>query len=429
MNKPRIAISSNAASESQQAKRERYLRDLDDLKRIDAIVVQQHVIRRFKSRHRSDYDHLIGMRRELDEFLATKGLEISPNQGLEVSRPRMLSCIMNFCESESNVELLQNGSLALIHEHIRAHVSAFADRILRNPLLGDLDLPHLSDILIRYSAGLAEMHRRLNYFSYYNPYGLTSEVSGEKLYTHYIRAKTGCTSHSGSETDCASEDMHHEMALWLYTDEAAQDMDLSALVETRCYLPSNQTDVKIFAGWQNEILIDKVEADNHLVLVVPITEFPVRIDSVMEEFREALLYNLIRRSRYDGDNADKADSFYESAFANTLAHHPCLVRSFAGIQMIFLGLWAWDLVELGEERAANASEAVLNRMRKLTTELGERSGISIPGDSDSIRKNGYDKVVTIAGSATGSRKRKKQRSSRIDKYLTGSRNIVLGEVD
>src|ERR1700761_1935674 len=119
MNKTRIAPSTNAISETQQAKRAKYRLDLLDLKRIDAIVGPQHVIRRFKSRPRADYDALIGMRRELDEFLAMKGLEISPNPVFRsISRPKMLACIMNFCGSKQNVELLQNGPLAVIHEHL-----------------------------------------------------------------------------------------------------------------------------------------------------------------------------------------------------------------------------------------------------------------------------------------------------------------------
>ncbi|WP_148654546.1 hypothetical protein [Paraburkholderia caribensis] len=221
------------------------------------------------------------------------------------------------------------------------------------------------------------------------------------------------------------EDTPHKSARWLYTEEAAQDPDLSAVVETRCYLPSSQVDAKVFAGWETEIVINGIKADNHLILAIPITEFPTRIDAIMEEFREALLHELIKRTTFAGENIDKAESFYASAFANTLSHHTCLIDSFGGIQMVLLGLWAWDLVQREEETAERVSDAVRKGMEDLKIKLGKPPGILIP-EPDSIRKNGYDKVVATVGSASGTQR--KPKSSRVDRYLTSSRSVVLGPV-
>ena len=439
MSKTKIVVSNEEARKTQIAKHAKKLRDLHDLKRIDAIVVQQHVIRRFKFQHGACHAALLGMRGALDDFLAEKGLEIACGQDGYISRPQLLACVMNFCWKKGNVETLRSGKLSAIHKDLEDHILEFFERSRDCPLLESGDIPRLTKILLRYSPDVAEMHRRFNYLTYFSPYGMTSEVSGEKLYTHYLRAKTGRAplspillgsaniALSPSPTDIpdvtVNADLPEAEARWLYTRETEQDEDLSALVQARCYLASS-LDCKVFAGWKSEILIDGVAANDYLVLAMPVSRFPAKIDAVLEEFREALLFELTARTRLVGDNIDRAEVFYESAFANTLSHHPCLVTSFEGIQTKLLGLWAWDLGEAEAINSQKASEAVCNGVEALKVKLGKPRGIVIPA-WESVEKNGYNNVSAFVKRPST---RRKQAPTDIDRYLTGTRTIILGEV-
>jgi hypothetical protein len=384
-------------------------------RRVDELIVLQHVIRRFKLHHEADFCKLLELRKELGDILRTVFPKNSQSIFFEDLYVQSLWCCMSFLDSRKNLqEIEQNGVkwvLPVLREDLK---NIFSTSNLMH--VDCLDLTSLAKILTKFGADIADINRRLNYTRFFSLLGLTSYVSGCQLYTHYINAKFDRHKNKHDIIDS----MIDNEALWMFSPESINDDDFSVLLKTPSGAPLRTSkNIQIFGGKQHSISINNIQLKNRLVFSVPTNETPDRIDDALREFRAALMQEYINNC--DGYFNVSTDDHSNSIFMTQFVHEACLIKDWDQVQKSITGLWSWDISNQKDNSVIFACMQVAKKIKENKTRLQHDLPIYLPGTIQSH----YVLVNKLIGPRISN---KPLKPTKIDRFITRSENI-LGAID
>lgn len=326
------------------------------LRRADEFMVLQHVIRRFKLRHEVDFKRLVEFREGIDRQLRSTLSEGMKDESIRHTHAQLLFCCMRLLDSQENLRRLEVGGMNWALPALAKDL----EEVLVNDFMLNIDcfdVDELAKTVYEFGPSIADINRRLNYTRYYSLLGLTSYISGKKLYKQYMDAKF----RRHHLRRYIEPSLVNQEAIWLFSTESDLDDDFSVLTQTTCSKPiRSSNNVQIFGGSQHSIMIDGHRLENRLVLSVPTNETPDRIDDALREFRAALKEEYVLNF---GAYANvSTDDFDKSIFMTQFTHAPCFINDWDQIQRHIVGLWSWDVACLGETPIELACEQVMNDM-------------------------------------------------------------------
>lgn len=343
MNK-KLLIQRHATNDASQSAKEESINAMgaEYLKRADQILVQQHVVRRFKLQQKDSFNTLLALRRELDDILT----ERSPPdpEGIFTFYPqtRLLCCCMNLLQDRKTLELLNDGKRRPLQKKLRAEIDESLQRPTRSDTyFNDDDINDLLNVLLKFRPDITDIIQRCDYFKFYSAFSMSSLLQGEKFYSHYLNAKRG--RHKTRVYLRDSPLSSYDDALWMLTEESRKDKDFSAFVETTCFESRvTSTNVQTFGGSQHAVSVNGVRLKDRLILSVPTAETPDRIDEALREFRRILIQEFVQNC--GGYYNVSSPPFDDSIFMTQFTHEPCLLKGWDQLQRQIVGLWAWDII-------------------------------------------------------------------------------------
>ncbi|MBD8599502.1 hypothetical protein [Pseudomonas sp. CFBP 8772] len=381
---------------------------MNDMKKIDEIIVQQYCIRRLKLESPDEFEKLAAFRGELDETLKQAGFTISTNP-IQLDRVLALMGCLRFVELKKNRKLVKQGEPELARA---ALIDELADdspiEITKNFLTNEI-LDKLLSSMREWEPLLTEFEKKYNYLKYYSLYGITNHVPGEVIYKRFFE--------SYHELDEVYYDatMFKKEALWLHSKTSYRDEQLAHLVRTSANEVAHfSSNIKIFGGGQHQIKIEEVELKDHLILAIPTDQTPKNIDDALYKLRTALLSAFIEQGGYHRFSSDEFDN---SKFMSDYTYKPCVVGQWNRVKNKIVGLWAWDT-----SRSKTVAETV-NFVREEMGNFAKTVGIKTASYSEKSIQLYYESAVGQIG--TGRRTSDgfcKMRD--IDRQVTKSETIL-----
>lgn len=392
------------------------------LHQLDELLVQQHVVRRFRLNHEQEFNALRSLRRDLDDCLFELCPDI-PDQRLlawQLRTSQTAQCINHF-DTKANLRLVATGEKDAAYQNFLEDLDAggssfeFSPSITRVLVEDEDACSALFEILRKHAKPVLDIAERLNFFDYYTPFAMTSYVAGAKMYKNYLRAKVGIDKlrFPFDGPSASFTEMN-----WLFTPEAATDDELSSLALTYCYRPTRPSrNIRIFGGDQNVFTVDGQTIENCLILCVPTDQIPDRIDESLRYFRDALTQEL--SDHFFIAAQPDASSFQASRFMTQFSRTSLLLNDWDQVQRNMVGLWVWDKVNLEGAKTIDIHAQVQEEIEVLMQ--GFEHGLT-PYTESTIKS--YSEATSAM---IGASKLKGKRSLRkLDRFVTGG-EIMLGE--
>jgi hypothetical protein len=363
--------------------------EFQQIQKFGQVLAHQYCVRRFSLHFPEAFLALQNIRSQIEAVLAGTELTIGnvrPYIGLRITATARC---MRLLDSRQARELVVAGRKSEFRELLVREIGPTRNRhiypILR--YLSDEHLDALSDIVSTGCIVVGKLQSEFNFFDYYDPFALSTRVSGKTMLTHYLAAKNGLHSvypYAKLQMGCS----HH----WLHTKEAERDEEMVGLVWEYAYHASSPpSNVRIFGHNRDQISINGTELKNHLVLAVPTDKTPTNIDAMLREFRAALKSALIDNCGYYAKVSNPL--FDNSLFMRNYEERTFLVSETKQFRSRLFGLWMWDLVNPADRRSGltipKALDLLMPEAEQLLAKLGDSEK---PYDSSSY-KNYYDLAV------------------------------------
>ena len=395
------------------------LSDFLQIQQFDQLLAHQYCVRRFSLHFPDAFRSLRNIRSKIEVVLS----ETLLNNEYRLFYGRRITAIarcMRTLHLRRARALIAAGKKAEFRQLLEQEIEPDPKEIT-NPILGHLSeeqLDKLSDILSDGCAVVDKIQAELNFLDYYDPFALTTLVSGKSMLTHYFAAKSGTYSIHPWAKHLRCD--HY----WMHTREAELDEEMTGIVCENAYLAERLTsNVRIFGHNQHRISVNGVELKNHLILAVPTNKTPTYIDAVLRDFREALRQSFIDMS---GCYANiSSPEFDNSLFMRTYDERMFLISETKQYRSRLYGLWIWDLINPCESAGGlTISKAMDKMIPEAEEQLKKFTHNETPFD-ESTYKNHYDLAVKqIMPKAT---KRSTIPQARdLDRYLT-SGIMILGK--
>jgi len=337
----------------------------EDLRRVDLMLIHQHIVRRFRVRQPKDFEKLLGIRTKLAETLQQrKVLETFKKDQLEEADyvwyyyplNRLLSSCMHYLNTQNGIDQLLKGtseSRQSIQQKIKDEFEViistvpaiftnftFTKLTSSDFCLTDELLFKLTNILAQSAKYINTLRERLNYFRYYSPYAMTTFVPGHLLYRQYILASTKSSPFQDDLDELSHQPDHY--AQWMHTQNSFNDPVLSALLQTTCYEPQiTSSNIQLLDSSQHKLTIGGFEFNDRLVLVIPKHQIPDKIDASLINLRRALVQVL--DEGYRENKNDRWEHWEESRFMNTGHYSPVfLTQNGKAFSKVLAGLCVFD---------------------------------------------------------------------------------------
>jgi|GEM_PF-2730486 len=368
-------------------------------KRIDALFIQQCIIRRFKHNHSADYDALLTMRNDIESILCDAGLNAVAKNQFEVSSTEVAMAIMSFLENGKNRHLLTNESASIIRERLSKHLSlSQKSRLLIERYLHENEIQDIIHILEKNVKFYEYLKIKYNIFDYFSMFNMTAYIPFDKFYKFFRESTKDKTQHYPIADEVTRE------AKWLYAIDSALESSIYLLITNHCCNRHfYSTNVDIIDDVDNEIVINGIKSHNAIYLKVPIDQSPNNIDAAIEYYKKAIIEQLINHLGCLANCQDKG--FLDSKFLKFISNESYFVTQWNSIENNIIGLWCWDLVKIDSKTEAEAIEIIAE---------------TVPYEAISIKKN-YNRIEDILSVNRGSKKK-----TSLDHFVTGSDKIILG---
>lgn len=394
---------------------------LAQLQRADELITHQHVIRRFRTRHKKEFDLLCGLRAELNAILKD-GAKADPKEKRPTLYPRMrlLAEATSFLGRRKNLQLFSKAKHDGAELALRQVLEDVFFQESHGWMISDSAVDKLLSTLSHWAPQIIEMHNQLNYLDYFSPFGLTCFVPGEKLYACYIDAMYGKLKLQSYVSQSPESISDESLMLHLDFDEKS-DEGLAALLHGVPYRPWYiSRNIQIFGGSDHKVRVDDETLENRLILSVPTDEAPDRIDDTLQAFRRALLqeYEKASGSYYNITTLD----FDSSNFMNQRGYVPCMIKEWKQFRCAIVGLWTWDICLEKEMDPDQASAYVRNKVSKAK----KPKSSSLKNYKDISIKTYYNNAAKEIRESPHMKKKKWAGSSKIDVHITRAPQLELG---
>lgn len=385
---------------------------MNDMKKIDEIIVQQYCIRRLKLESPAEFTELMSFRKELDDILKDAGFTIS-TKPIQVSRVLALMGCLHFVELKKNRKLLCHGELEIKSQALLDELVDISSVDVAKHLLSGEIINKLLSVLLRWEPFVTKFENKYNYLKYYSLFGMTNHAPGDVIFKRFFEA------YHGLDDVYFDAKMFRREALWLHSKKSYCDEHLAPLVSTGANEVTHfSSNIQILGGGQHKIVIEGSELKNHLVLAIPTNQVPDNIDEALRKLRIALMNEFVEQGGY---YRFSSPAFTGSRFMSDFAYKPCVVGQWNRVKNKIVGLWAWDLSR--DNTVADTVRIVRERMG----EVANDAGIKATGYSEKSIQSYYESAVGQIG--TGRRMSDNVAKIRdIDRQVTKS-EIILGLVE
>ncbi|WP_175817906.1 hypothetical protein [Burkholderia diffusa] len=380
------------------------------------VLAHQYCIRRFALHHPKQFRDLRTLRLNIEKLLAETPLnnEDRPFIGKKVTA---IARCMRMLDSRRARDLARVGEISKFREMMKWEIEPNPNEITFPILdfISEEQIEELAHVLVGGCEIVGEIQSELNFLDYFDPFALSSLVSGKTLVTHYLAAKNGVYNVHPWATVVTRENY------WHLTEEAQLDEEMCNIACEHAFVPKRPpSNVKIFGHNQHHIVVNGIELNNHLILAVPTDRTPTQIDAAWREFRA-----ILREAFIDtvGCYANvSSPEFDNSLFMRNFDGRTFLISETAQYQSRLYGLWMWDLTHPDENRnrltISKALDMLMPEAEKLLKKFVPNEQ---PYDSSS-HKNQYDDAVGQIAPKPKKNVRSKARD--LDYYLTVGQAIL-----
>lgn len=385
---------------------------MNDMKKIDEIIVQQYCIRRLRLESPTEFTELMSFRKELDDILKDAGFTI-PTKPIKASRVSALMGCLRFVELKKNRKLLCQGEREIKSQALLDELVDNSSIDVAKHLLSGEVVDRLLSALLKWEPFVTEFENKYNYLKYYSLFGVTNYAPGDVIFKRFFEA------YHGLDDVYFDAQMFRKEALWLHSKKSYCDEHLAPLVSTGAneviHFSSN---IQILGGGQHKIVVEGSELKNHLVLAIPTNQTPDNIDESLRKLRIALMNEFVEQGGY---YRFSSQAFTGSRFMSDFAYKPCVVGQWNRVKNKIVGLWAWDLSR------DNTVTDTVRIVRERMGEVAKDAGMKATGYSEKSIQAYYESAVGQIG--TGRRMGDNFVKIRdIDRQVTKS-EIVLGLVE
>ncbi|QEY75039.1 hypothetical protein [Pseudomonas denitrificans (nom. rej.)] len=352
------------------------------------LLAHQYCVRRFFLHFPSAFYALRNIRMRVEAVLGET--QLNNEYRLFVGRKSTaIARCMRALDSRQFRALAVAGKRREFRELLEREIEPFEDQIHSPilPFLSDDDLERLCEILADGCKEVNKIHDELNFLDFYDPFAMSSFVSGKLLLTHYLSAKHGIHSVRPWAEWLQPENR------WRHTREAELDDAMASIAHELAFVIRRPaSNVHVYGGDQR-IAVDGVELKNHLILAVPIDKTPTNIDSALRHFRDALRQAFVdTHGCYANVSSPEFDN---SLFMQNFNERTFLVNQTRQYRSRLSGLWMWDLVNPVAHGCGLAVSDALESIAKEAEAQLKQLALTHkePLYDDSSYKNQYDLAV------------------------------------
>ncbi|KIH80557.1 hypothetical protein [Pseudomonas batumici] len=392
--------------------------EFQQIQKFGQILAHQYCVRRFSLHYPEAFLALRNIRTQIETVLADTPLTTGKHRPHIGQRITATARCMRLLDSRRAHALLLAGKKAEFRELLECEIEPAPDRFIYPVLryLSDEQLASLSEIISNGCNVVSKLQGEFNFFDYYDPFALSTRVSGKTMLVHYLASKFGLHSVFPWAERLGRD--HY----WLHTKEAECDEEMAGIVCEYAYQAISPTsNVRIFGHNQHQVSINGIELKKHLVLAVPTDVTPTHIDVVLRDFRAALKDALIDNCGFYGKVS--SPEFDNSLFMRNYDERTFLVSETKQYRSRLYGLWMWDLVNPTDKGCA----LTVNKAMDLLIPEAEKQQAKLAPDEkpydSSTYKNYYD--IAVKQITPKPTKRSTDQSPRdLDNYLTSGMAIL-----
>lgn len=376
-------------------------------KRVDSFFIHQCIIRRFKYYYRNDYDLLLKFRHDIESKLRQFKLRPTPKLFFELSSTELALRSMNFLGNEKHRSLLRSETSGTelrdeFYEYLNLKRMIFPkiDSFLNNNQLDEI-----IKILKSNLEFCEALFGKYNIFDCYSLFSMTVYIDFDIFLKFYLGSR-----HTKSNAYVFSEDVDPS-AWWLYSKaDKISDSNIYISIQSNCFIPYfYSSNVSVITDNDNDIVINGINSKNSIYLKVRVDQIPINIDAAVQYFKCAALELLMDHYKFRANIND--EKFENSEFVKSYEKNVYFIKQWNCINRIILGLWCWDIAKNENFSPKKAADEVIKILPKHHLQY-EASSI------DSYYENISD-IISF--------KKRKLNEVTLDKFLTGSDSIILGQ--
>ena len=375
-------------------------------KRVDSFFIHQCIIRRFKYYYQNDYDLLLKFRHDIESTLSQFKIWPIPQLPIELSSTELALVSMNFLGKEKHRSLLRSKTSRTelrdeFSEYLNLKKLSF---LLIDCYLDNNQLDEIIKILISNLEFCETLLSKYNIFDCYSLFSMTVYMDFEIFLKFYLESRL-----IKSNAYAFAEHIDRN-ALWLHSKaDKISDSNIYISIKNNCFIPYlYSSNVSVITDKDNDITINGINSKNSIYLRVPVDQIPINIDAAVQYFKCAALELLMEHYRVRANIKD--EMFENSEFITSYEKNVYFIKQWNCINNIIFGLWCWDIVKNENYGPKKAAEELIEKLPKNLNY--EASSI------DSYYEN-------ISGNI--SFKNRKLKQTTLDKFLTGSDSIILGQ--
>jgi hypothetical protein len=320
-------------------------------KRMDQLIVQQCIVRRFAIEEPAAHDELVNAREEILSHLPPAGANGNLGRILGDSLSMALVSVFELFETRRGRECIRNvdadGAMKIIG----------SEMMLSSPhwLLSEPEVvTELLSVLSKRLNLVNQLRGDYNYFDYFPVLSMATKASGAETFRRYRQAETGqpVRWHALSSTD----ELDFKFSRLFQLRDELKDIDLACALRLSGRPRSfDSSSVRVLDTNENPHLRRSAEDPRRLVLEVDLDSAPLDIDYAIDYFSKAV-GSLLLEEHKRWSNVPNGGLYRRTKFAQW-SDTPLLLRTVSQYSHSMLGLWMWDLIhDLKLKRTAAEDE-------------------------------------------------------------------------
>lgn len=317
--------------------------------RMDRLIVQQCVVRRFAIEEPTGHDELVKARDEVLSHLSLAGPNRNIGRILSDSLSMALISVFELFETRRGRECIRNVDADSAMKIMRSEM------MLSSPhwLLSEPEVViELLSVLSKRLDLVNQLRGDYNYFDYFPVLLMATKASGEKTFHRYRKAERGQSERWLALSSTEELDFRFSRLFQLRHEPADIDLACALRLSTRPR-SFDSSSVRVLDTNGNPHLKRSANDPRRIVLEVDLDSAPLDIDYAIDYFSKAV-ESLLLEEHKRWSNVPNGELYRRTKFAQR-SDTPQLLRTVSQYPHSMLGLWMWDLVH-DMKLARNAAE-------------------------------------------------------------------------